>query len=83
MKQKGLANIEQQEPQQSVPSILSKHRLLPGDRVLWIIVAILFAISLVAVYTASSQLGLREGTLDKELKRHTLTICASAVILFV
>lgn len=82
MKQKDLANVESQETQQSVPSILSKHRLLPGDRVLWIIVTILFAISLVAVYTAASQLGLREGTLDRELQRHTITICASLVILF-
>ena len=82
MKQKDSANVESQEPQQSVPSILSKHRLLPGDRVLWIIVTMLFAISLVAVYTAASQLGLREGTLDRELQRHAITICASLVILF-
>ena len=84
MKRNIAENIEQESPsQQSVPSILSKKRLLPGDRVLWVIVAMFFAFSLVAVYTASSQLGLRDGTIDRELQRHFATLVMSAIILFI
>ena len=68
--------------EQDVPSILTKRRLLPGDRVLWVIVAMFFAISLVAVYTASSKLGFSEGTMDSELRRHFTTICLSGAFLF-
>lgn len=76
-------NEEKREQEMDeVPSILAKKRLLPGDRVLWAIVAMLFAISLVAVYTASSQLGFREGTIDRELQRHFITLCISAIFLF-
>ena len=83
MKRNSVENIDQEaQSQQSVPSILSKKRLLPGDRVLWVIVAMFFAFSLVAVYTASSQLGLRDGTIDRELQRHAATLVMSAIILF-
>lgn len=67
---------------QDVPSILAKRKLLPGDRVLWVIVVLFFSISLVAVYTASSQLGFREGTIDVELQRHFTTLCISGALLF-
>ena len=67
---------------QNVPSILAKRKLFPGDRVLWVIVVLFFSISLVAVYTASSQLGFREGTIDVELQRHFTTLCVSGAILF-
>lgn len=84
MKQNGVKETEQQQDTpKSVPSILAKRRLLPGDRVLWVIVAMILSISLVAVYTASSQFGLREGTMDTELQRHFISICASVGILFV
>ncbi len=82
MKQNETENIEQTE-EKSIPSILSKRRLLPGDRVLWVIVAMFFAISLVAVYTASSKLGFSEGTIDGELRHHFITLCASAFFLVV
>lgn len=59
---------------QEIPSILGKRRLFPGDRVLWAIVIMLFAISLVAVYTASSKLGFTDGTIDREFRRHIITI---------
>lgn len=68
--------------EKDVPSILTKRKILPGDRVLWVIVAMFFAISLVAVYTASSKLGFSDGTMDSELRRHFGTLCASAAILF-
>ena len=80
MKQNTTEQREQSEPQ-SVPSILTKRKLFPGDRVLWVIVIMLFAISLVAVYTASSQVGLREGILDRELHRHIVSLGISAGIL--
>ena len=72
----------EQGTQQNVPSILAKRRLLAGDRVLWVIVALFFAISLVVVYTASSKLGFSEGTMDGELRRHFTTICISAGFMF-
>lgn len=75
-------NRAQGKKGQDVPSILSKRKLLPGDRVLWVIVILFFSISLVAVYTASSQLGFREGTIDVELQRHFTTLCISGAILF-
>lgn len=77
MKQKEEENIVQ-----DVPSILAKRRLFPGDRVLWAIVVMLFAISLVAVYTASSKLGFTDGTIDREFQHHLITIGASLVCLF-
>ena len=70
---------EEENIVQEVPSILGKRRLFPGDRVLWAIVIMLFAISLVAVYTASSKLGFTEGTIDREFRRHIITIGASIV----
>jgi cell division protein FtsW len=80
MKQNGAENIEQSGPQ-NVPSILTKRKLFPGDRVLWVIVIMFFAISLVAVYTASSQVGLRDSNLDRELHRHVVSLGISAGIL--
>ena len=83
MNQNRADNTESQDIQQSVPSILSKRKLLPGDKVLWTIVVMLFAISLVAVYTASSKRGFAYGTIDSELKKHFITLCGSAVVLFI
>ncbi len=65
-----------------VPSILVKRKLFPGDRVLWAIVVMLFAISLVAVYTASSKLGFTEGSIDREFRRHIATIGMSVIFMF-
>ena len=73
---------ETEKLEQEIPSILTKRKLLPGDRVLWVIVALFFAISLVAVYTASSKLGFSEGTMDSELRRHCVTLFISASLLF-
>ena len=73
---------ETEKLEQEIPSILTKRKLLPGDRVLWVIVALFFAISLVAVYTASSKLGFSEGTMDSELRRHCITLFISASLLF-
>lgn len=75
-------DTKQESTPKRVPSILNKRRLLPGDKVLWVIVAMFFAISLVVVYTASSQLGFREGTIDREFQKHCVTILLSAIALF-
>ena len=74
--------VENMEQQQEVPSILAKRRLLLGDRVLWAIVAMFFAISIVVVYSASSQLGFKEGSTSIYLQKHILTICISLGLLF-
>ena len=66
-----------------VPSILAKRRLLPGDRVLGVIVAMFFAISIIVVYSASSILGFRDGSTNIYLQKHITTLCISAVIMFV
>ena len=57
---KGYENREKEQEVKEIPSILAKRKLLPGDRVLWVIVAMFFAISMVVVYSATSQLGFRD-----------------------
>ncbi len=79
MKQYEEENINQ-NGEQEVPSILSKQRLLHGDKVLWVIVAMFFAISMVVVYSASAQLGFKDGSTTIYLKKHILTLCLSAGI---
>lgn len=77
MKQNDSEYIEQE-----VPSILSKRRLLPGDRVLWVIVAMFFAISMVVVYSATSQLGFKGGSTGEYLQKHIITLGLSAALMF-
>lgn len=67
---------------QEIPSILDKRKLLPGDRVLWVIVAMFFAISMVVVYSATSQLGFKGGSTGEYLQKHIVTLCLSAIIMF-
>lgn len=67
---------------QDVPSILTKRRLLPGDRVLWVITALFFSISMVVVYSASSQLGFKGGSTSYYLQKHFITLCFSIGLLF-
>ncbi len=82
MKQYEVEKIDQEMEQgQEVPSILAKRRLLLGDRVLWVIVAMFFAISMVVVYSASSQLGFRDGSTTLYLKKHLMTLGISATII--
>ena len=64
-----------------VPSILSKRRLLPGDRVLWVIVAMFFFISAVVVYSSTAKMGFGEGSTSGYLEKHILTLCGSIVLL--
>ncbi len=80
MKQREENDISQIE-EQEVPSILAKRKLLLGDRVLWMMVAMFFAISMVVVYSASSQLGFRDGSTTIYLKKHIMTLCLSAGIM--
>ena len=68
--------------EQEVPSILSKRRLLLGDRVLWVIVAMFFAISMVVVYSATSQLGFKGGSTGEYLQKHIITLGLSAALMF-
>ena len=80
MKQSETENIGQEV--QEVPSILAKRKLLPGDRVLWVIVAMFFAISMVVVYSATSQLAFKGGSTVEYLQKHFVTLCLSAMLLF-
>lgn len=58
-----------------VPSILDKITLLPGDRVLWIIVTLLLAISLIVVYSSIGQVAFRHNTpTGVFLQKHIITI---------
>lgn len=66
-----------------VPSLFDKKRLLPGDRVLWMIVAMFFAISIVVVYSACSKEGFSKGSTNIHLQKHLLFLSLSAVVLFV
>ena len=63
-------NISKQE----VPSILSKRRLLPGDRVLWAIVTLFFFISAVVVYSSMAKMGFGEGSTSEMLQKHILLL---------
>ena len=74
--------VENMEQQQEIPSILAKRRLFPGDRVLWAIVVMFFAISIVVVYSACSQLGFKEGSTMIYLRKHIGTIGLSLGFLF-
>ena len=65
-----------------VPSILEKKRIMPADRVLWILVVMLYIISAVAVYTATSQLEFKDGSAGGFAQKHFSTLCFSAVIMF-
>lgn len=78
MKETEVEEVKQRE----VPSILAKHKLLPGDRVLWVIVAMFFAISMVVVYSATSQLGFKGGSMGVYLQKHIMTLVMSAFIMF-
>lgn len=75
-------NREMGQKAQDVPSILAKRRLLPGDRVLWVIVAMFFAISMVVVYSATSQLGFKGGSTGEYLQKHIITLGLSAALMF-
>ena len=81
---KGYENREKEQEVKEIPSILAKRKLLPGDRVLWVIVAMFFAISMVVVYSATSQLGFRGGSMGMGgyLQKHVVTLCLSVVIMF-
>ena len=68
---------------ENMGSPISKRRFLPGDRVLWVIVAMFFAISIVVVYSATAQLGFKGGSTNDYLHKHIGTLALSAAIMFI
>lgn len=67
-----------------IPSVLDKITLLPSDRVLGIIIAILFVISLIVVYSSSAQVAYRHNiSPDVYLKRHILTLIGTAATMLI
>ena len=82
MKEDSTIIEREDEVVESVPSIVAKRKLLPGDRVLGIIIVMFFAISIVVVYSASSILGFRDGSTNIYLQKHirTLAICGALIL---
>lgn len=77
-----MTEIEKQNAEaKEVPSILEKKRILPADKVLRGIVVMFFIVSLVAVYTAISQLEFKSGGDGGFPKKHIYTLCFSALIM--
>lgn len=69
-----------------VPSILSKVKLLPGDRVLWVIIAILLVVSLLVVYSSVAKMGyspIMPGTTSSYLRGHFIAMFLSVAALLV
>lgn len=65
-----------------VPSILDKMTILPGDRVLWVIVALLFAISMVVVYSSVGQVAFHKNIpTGVFLRKHIITLASTAGVL--
>lgn len=77
---------EQAENKGRVPSILSKVKLLPGDRVLWVIIAILLVVSLLVVYSSVAKMGyspIMAGTTASHLRGHFIAMFISVIALLV
>ena len=74
----------QTEQQDKVPSILSKVTLLRGDKVLWVIIPILFTLSALVVYSSVAKMGYAQmGTQTTAIfTRHLITMAVAAVALF-
>lgn len=49
--------MQQSDKSQSVPSILSKVNILRGDKVLWVIITVLFILSTLVVYSSVAKMG--------------------------
>lgn len=76
------SNKDNNKPeQQSVPSILTKRKLFPGDRVMGIIIVMFFALSVVVVPSAMSKVGFSEGSIYGAIEKHIITLCVSAGII--
>lgn len=74
------------EKQERVPSILSKVNIFKGDHVLWIIVAILFVVSLLVVYSSVAKMGYSpywKPSTSHYLRNHIFAMGLSALALFV
>lgn len=75
----------EQDKREQVPSILSKVNILKGDRALWVIVAILFVVSLLVVYSSVAKMGYSpywKPSTSHYLRNHILSIVVSVGALF-
>ncbi|MBR2962023.1 MAG: hypothetical protein IKC42_03260, partial [Alistipes sp.] len=72
-------------PRQQVPSILSKVKILRGDSVLWVIVPILFIVSVLVVYSSVAKMGYADmgSETNSILMKHLLTIGAGLISMFI
>lgn len=79
-----MAEINERTEERKIPSILDKITILPSDRVLGIIIALLFVISLIVVYSSSAQLAYRHNlSTEIFLKKHLLTLLGTAVLMLI
>lgn len=75
----------QQIPRQQVPSILSKVKILRGDSVLWVIVPILFIVSVLVVYSSVAKMGYADmgSETNTILMKHLVTIGVALIAMVI
>ena len=77
-----MANTTKNSGEKQIPSILDKITLLPSDKVLGVIIALLFAISLIVVYSSSAQVAYRHGlSTEFYLQKHIITLLGTAAVM--
>ena len=73
--------MQQSDKSQSVPSILSKVNILRGDKVLWVIITVLFILSTLVVYSSVAKMGYADmGTGTNAIFTKHLFVMALAII---
>ncbi|MBQ5753550.1 MAG: FtsW/RodA/SpoVE family cell cycle protein [Alistipes sp.] len=84
MKQRERKINKTERTEQEIPSILSKVRLLHGDRVLWVIIPILMVISILVVYSSGVKYDTPTGnSTSANLWKHTIVIIIALVCLLI
>ena len=79
-----MAQVSNSPNNREVPSILDKMTLLPSDKVLGVIIALLFVLSLIVVYSSSANVAYRHGvSTELFLRRHIITLAMTAGVMIV
>ena len=76
--------MEEQQRQKEIPSILTKVNILSGDKVLWVIIFILFVVSVLVVYSSVAKMGYSpfgQRTTADYLRSHFISIIMSVTAL--
>lgn len=78
--------MEERQRQKEIPSILTKVNILSGDKVLWVIIFILFVVSVLVVYSSVAKMGYSpfgQRTTADYLRSHFISIIMSVTALLV